>query len=46
MPRFDQLLTASTYAPIAGLADRRRGDIVLRDHSDAEWSRNITIRTF
>ena len=37
-------LAASKYAPIAGFADRRRGRIVLQDHGDDVWFRNIRIR--
>ena len=42
--RFDSLLAASKYHPIAGFADRRRGHIVLQDHGDDVWFRNIKIR--
>ncbi len=45
-PRFDSLLAASKYAPIEGFADRRSGHIVLQDHSDDVWFRNIKIRDF
>ncbi len=45
-PRFDSLLAASKYAPITGFAERRSGHIVLQDHSDDVWFRNIKIRTF
>lgn len=44
--QFDSLMTASKYAPIDGFADRRAGHIVLQDHSDDVWYRNIRIRTF
>ena len=43
--RFDSLLAASKYASIPGFADRRRGHIVLQDHTDDVWYRNIKIRT-
>jgi hypothetical protein len=43
-PRMDSLLAASKYAKIPGFADRRRGHIVLQDHNDAVWYRNIKIR--
>lgn len=43
-PRMDSLLAASKYAPIEGFADRRTGHIVLQDHNDAAWFRNIKIR--
>ena len=42
--RFDSLLAASKYAPIEGFADKRAGHIVLQDHSDDVWFRNIKIR--
>jgi hypothetical protein len=42
--RMDSLLAASKYAPIAGFADRRDGHIVLQDHNDAAWFRNLKIR--
>ena len=43
-PQFDSLLAASKYAPIEGFADRRAGHIVLQDHNDDVWYRNIRIR--
>jgi hypothetical protein len=42
--RMDSLLAASKYAPIEGFADRRDGHIVLQDHNDAAWFRNVKIR--
>ncbi len=42
--RFDSVLAASKYRPIEGFADRRRGHIVLQDHGDDIWFRNIKIR--
>jgi hypothetical protein len=42
--RFANLLSASKYAPIEGFADRRTGHIVLQDHGDNVWFRNIKIR--
>lgn len=42
--RMDSLLAASKYATIDGFADRRNGHIVLQDHNDAAWFRNIRIR--
>jgi hypothetical protein len=42
--RFEELLAASKYAPIDGFADLRAGHIVLQDHSDDVWYRNIRIR--
>lgn len=34
----------SKYVPIAGFADKRAGHIVLQDHGDDVWFRNIRIR--
>ncbi len=45
-PRFDSLLAASKYADIEGFADRRAGHIVLQDHGDDVWFRNLRIREF
>lgn len=43
-PQMDSLLAASKYDVIDGFADRRTGHIVLQDHNDAAWFRNIKIR--
>jgi hypothetical protein len=43
-PRFDSLLAASKYRGIAGFAERRAGHIVLQDHGDEVWYRNLKIR--
>jgi hypothetical protein len=43
-PRFDSLLAASKYKGVAGFADRRAGHIVLQDHGDEVWYRNLRIR--
>jgi len=43
---FDSAFAVSKYAPVAGFADRRTGHIVLQDHSDDVWFRNIKIREF
>ena len=43
-PRMNALLAASKYASIAGFADRRRGQIVLQDHQDEVWYRNLKVR--
>jgi hypothetical protein len=42
--RFDELLAASKYAPVDGFSDLRTGHIVLQDHGDDVWYRNIQIR--
>ena len=42
--RMDSLLAASKYHPIPGFADRRAGHIVLQDHGDEAYYRNIRIR--
>ena len=42
--RFESFLAASKYQPIEGFADKRRGHIVLQDHGDNVWFRNIKIR--
>jgi 3-keto-disaccharide hydrolase len=41
---FQHRLEASKYAPVSGFADRRAGHIVLQDHGDEVWFRNIRIR--
>jgi hypothetical protein len=43
-PQFESLLAASKYKDIAGFAERRTGHIVLQDHGDEVWFRNIKIR--
>jgi len=43
--RFDSLLATSKYAPIENFAELRAGHIVLQDHGDDVWFRNIRIRT-
>jgi hypothetical protein len=43
-PRFEELVAASKYRDIPGFADKRDGHIVLQDHGDAVWFRNIRIR--
>lgn len=43
-PDFKARMAESKYAPIAGFADKRRGHIVLQDHTDAAWYRNIKIK--
>jgi len=39
-------LAKSKYRTIPRFADRRRGSIVLQDHTDAAWFRNLKIRVF
>ena len=43
-PRMDSLLAASKYAKIKGFGDKRDGHIILQDHNDAAYYRNIRIR--
>lgn len=42
--RMNELLARSKYKDIAGFADKRSGHIILQDHTDAVWFRNIKIR--
>jgi len=43
-PDMNERLAASKYRDIADFAKKRRGHIVLQDHGDAVWFRNIRIR--
>ena len=43
-PEFKEALAKSKFKAIAGFADKRAGHIVLQDHQDAVWYRNIKIR--
>lgn len=43
-PRMDALLAKSKYHTIPGFADRRKGHIILQDHGDEVYYRNIKIR--
>lgn len=43
-PAFDSVFAMSKYQPVAGFADKRSGHIVLQDHGDDVWFRNIKIR--
>lgn len=42
--RFDSLFAASKYADIEGFRTRRAGHLVLQDHGDDFWFRNVKIR--
>lgn len=42
--RFDSLFAASKYVDIDGFRTRRAGHIVLQDHSDSVWFRNLKVR--
>ena len=44
--RMNDLLAKSKYKDIAHFADKRSGHIVLQDHTDAAWYRNLKIRQF
>lgn len=43
-PDFVTRVAGSKFAPIDGFADRREGYIVLQDHLDELWYRNIKVR--
>lgn len=43
-PHMDSLLAASKYHTIPGFADHRSGHIILQDHGDEAYYRNIKIR--
>jgi len=43
-PAFGRLLAKSKYKDIPKFAEKRKGHIVLQDHTDAVWYRNIKIR--
>lgn len=43
-PQMDVLLAASKYSNIQAFADKRKSHIILQDHTDAAWFRNIKIR--
>jgi hypothetical protein len=43
-PEMDKLVAASKYRKIPDFAKKRKGHIVLQDHTDAVWFRNIKIR--
>ena len=41
---FDSAFASSKYHPVEGFAEKRAGHIVLQDHGDDVWFRNIKIR--
>ena len=43
-PAMDSALAASKFKPLSWFAERRRGHIVLQDHGDEAFYRNIKIR--
>ena len=43
-PLMDSLLAASKYSSIPGFGDKKKGHIVLQDHGDTVWYRDIKIR--
>jgi hypothetical protein len=43
-PRMDSLLAKSKYRTIPGFADRRVGHVILQDHDDEAYYRDIKIR--
>jgi hypothetical protein len=43
-PAFDSVLAMSKYASMEGFAERRAGHIVLQDHGDDVWFRNLRVR--
>jgi len=43
-PEMDKLIQESKYREIPDFAQKRNGHIVLQDHADAVWFRNIKIR--
>jgi len=43
-PSFDSLIAKSKFRPIPGFATRRKGHIVLQDHGDEVFFRNIKVR--
>lgn len=45
-PEFAARIAAGKFKDIPGFADKRRGHIVLQDHGDAVWFRNIKLREF
>jgi Domain of Unknown Function (DUF1080) len=45
-PRLDSAVAASKFRTIPWFAARRRGHVVLQDHGDEVWYRDLRIRTF
>jgi len=43
-PRMQAALAASKYKDIPWFAERRRGHLVLQDHNDAVWYRDLKVR--
>ncbi len=43
-PRMDSLLSISKYDPVENFGQKRVGHIVLQDHNDDVWYRNIKVR--
>jgi hypothetical protein len=43
-PQMNDLMAASKYKDITDFAKKRKGHIVLQDHTDSVWFRNIKIR--
>jgi hypothetical protein len=43
-PQMDEIIAASKYKEISDFGKKRNGHIVLQDHTDAVWFRNIKIR--
>jgi hypothetical protein len=43
-PQMEGLINASKYNDITDFAKKRKGHIVLQDHTDAVWFRNIKLR--
>jgi hypothetical protein len=44
IPPMDELIAASKYKDIPDFGKKRKGHIVLQDHTDSVWFRNIKIR--
>lgn len=43
-PRFDSLFALSKYRDIPGFKEKKRGHLILQDHTDAAWYRNLKVR--